>query len=112
MLIIREKRCFDRTSGVSGISPLLFYVPFPSDALGVKESSLRAGKWISSCSQSLRLPSGGCLVGAATWLDRKGRLQKKMYSFLEAEGLTHSLVGAIVDRMLSTGTSSMPTSYQ
>ena len=54
-----------------------FDVPFTSDALGVKESSLRAEKWISSCSQGLRLPSVGCLVGAAAWLDRKGRLKTK-----------------------------------
>ena len=71
---------------------------------GVKESSLRAGKWISSCSQSLRLPSVGCLVGAAAWLDRRGRLKNKIKNpfFLEAEGFTHSLLDAIFDRMLST----------
>ena len=65
-----------------------FDVPLTSDAPGVKESSLRAGKWMSSCSQGLRLPSVGCLVDAAAWLDRRGRLQKTIYSFLEAEGLT------------------------
>ena len=44
---------------------------------GVKETSHRAGKWISSCSRGLRLPRVGYLVGAAAWLDRKGRLNKK-----------------------------------
>ena len=55
-------------------SSLVFDVPLTSDAPGVKESSLRAGKWISSCSQGLRLPSVGYLVDAAAWLDRRGRL--------------------------------------
>ena len=55
---------------------------------GVKESYLRAGKLTISCSQGLRLPSVGCPVDAAAWLDRRGRLQKRVYSFLEAEGLT------------------------
>ena len=56
---------------------LVFDVPLTSGAPGVKESILRAGKWISSFSQGLRLPSVGYLVGAAAWLDRRGRLQKK-----------------------------------
>ena len=43
---------------------------------------------ISSCNQDLRLPSVGCLVDAAAWLDGRGRLKKKFYSFLEAGGLT------------------------
>ena len=79
---------------------------------GVKESSLRAGKLISCCSQGLRLPSVGCLVDAAAWLDGSGRLQKNVYSFLEAKGLTqldsqclrrechYRLVDAIVNRVL------------
>ena len=55
---------------------------------GVTESSLRAEKLISSCSQDLQLPSVGCLVDATAWLDGRGRLQKQVYSFPEAEGLT------------------------
>ena len=65
-------------------------VPSTSDALGVKESSLRAGKWISSCSQSPRLLSGRCLAGAMARLDRRGRLQNK--NVFEADDVTHSLV--------------------
>ena len=91
LLIIREER-YDavatRHVGSTVFSSLVFDVPLPSDAPGVKESSLRTGKWISSCSQGLRLPSVGCLVDAAAWLDGRGRLQKKKYSFLETEGLT------------------------
>ena len=70
--------------------PLVFYVPLTSDAPGVKESSLQAGKWSSSCSQGLRLPSVGCLVDAAAWLDGRGRLQKKSFllSLRPIEGLT------------------------
>ena len=75
---------------------------------GVKRSSPRAGKLISSCSQGLRLPSVGYLVDAAAWLDGRGRLKKKAYSFLEAEDLTqldsrecrYRLVDAIVNRVL------------
>ena len=74
----------------------------------MKEYSLRAGKLIGSCNQGLRLPSVGCLVDAPAWLDRRGRLQKKVSSFLEAEGLTqldsrgcrYRLVDAIVNRVL------------
>ena len=54
----------------------VFDIPLTSDAPGVKESSLRTGNWISSCSQGLRLHSVGCLVDAAAWLDGRGRLQK------------------------------------
>ena len=46
-------------------SPLLFDVPLTSDAPGVKESSLRAEKSISSCGQGLWLPSVEYLIGAA-----------------------------------------------
>ena len=63
------------------LSSLVFDVPLTSDAPGVKESSLRAGKWIGSCSQGLRLPSVGCLVDAAAWLNGIGRLQKKFTPF-------------------------------
>ena len=56
---------------------LVFDVPFPSDAPGVKESSLRAGKWISSCSRDLRFPSCGCLAGATARLDRRAGFEKK-----------------------------------
>ena len=69
--------------GSSVFSPLLFNVPFTSDVLGVKDSSVRVGKLISSCIQNVRLPSVGCLVDAAAWLDRRGRLQKKFTSFLK-----------------------------
>ena len=53
MPIIRERGCFDRTSGVSSFLPCVD-VLLTSDALEMKESSLRAGKWISSCSQGIR----------------------------------------------------------
>ena len=72
--------------GFTGFLPS--FLTLTSDAQGVKESSLRAGKWISSCSQGLQLPSVGCLVDAAAWPDGRGRLKKIVYSFLEAEGLT------------------------
>ena len=61
---------------------LVFDVPLTSDAPGVKESSLRARKLISSCSQDLRFSSVGRLVDAAAWLDWRGRLQKKFTPFL------------------------------
>ena len=44
--------------GSTVFPPSCFDVPLTSDAPGVKESSLRAGKWISSCSKGLRLPEG------------------------------------------------------
>ena len=56
---------------------------------GVKESSLRAGKLISFCSRSLRLPSGGCLADATARPDRRGKIKKITPFFLEAEGVTH-----------------------
>ena len=114
-LIIGEERvlcCFDRTRGVCSFSSRVVRRSFHLRCSGVKESSLRAGKLISSCSQGLRLPSVGCLVGAAAWLDGRGRLQKEVYPFLEAEGLTqldspclrhechYRLVDAIVNRAL------------
>ena len=40
---------------------------------------------ISSCSQGLRLPSVGCLVDAAAWLDGGGRLKKRFSLFLRPE---------------------------
>ena len=83
-------------------SSLVFDVPLTSDAPGVKESFLRAGKWVSSCSQGLRLPSVGCLVDAAAWLNGRGRLQKKVYSFLEAEGLTQLDSRECLYRLVST----------
>ena len=72
MLLLRPDKW-----GLRFFPPSLFDVPLTSDAPGVKESSLRAGKWISSCSQGRRVPSVGCLVDAAAWLDERGRLQKK-----------------------------------
>ena len=63
-------------------SSLVFDVPLTSDAPEVKQSSLRAGKLTSSCSQGLRFPSVGRLVDAAAWLDLRGRLQKTFTPFL------------------------------
>ena len=86
----------------SPVLVLCFDVHFTSDALGVKESSLQAGKWISSCSQGFRYPSVGCLVGVADWLDRRGRLQKqkqKLFFFFADEGVTHSQTAGIFDGM-------------
>ena len=86
-LIIREDRYTAVATGQIGSTALLFPpscldVPLTSDAPGVKESSLRAGKMISSCTQGFRFPSVGCLVNAAAWLDGRGRLQKKKTPFL------------------------------
>ena len=67
----------------------------------VKESSLRAEKFISSCNRGLRLPSVGCLVDAAAWLDRRGRLKKTFTPFLRLK-VTQAVLDGIFDRMLST----------
>ena len=48
--------------GLQIFSLVLMFLPPPMR--WVKESSLRTGKLIISCSRSLRLPSGGCLAGA------------------------------------------------
>ena len=80
--------CYNQTNGVCSFSSRVVISSFHLRCSGVKEASLRAGKLISSCSQGLRLPSVGCLVDAAAWLDGRGGLKKNVYSFLEAEGLT------------------------
>ena len=81
-MIIREDRYTAVATGQIGSTalffpPSCFDVPLTSDAPGVKEASLRAGKLISPCSQGLRFPSVGCLVDAAAGPDGRGRLQKK-----------------------------------
>ena len=110
-LIIGEERvlcCFDRTLAVCSFSSHVVRRFLHLRCSGVKESSLRAGKLISSCSQGLRLPSVGCLVDAAAWLDGRGRLKKMFPPFFEAEDLTqlnsrgcrYRLVDASVNRVL------------
>ena len=71
---------------------------------GVKGSSFRAGKWISSCP----VAEASGFPALDVWLvPRLGSIgeagfEKVTPFFLEAEGLTHSLFDVIFGRMLST----------